>query len=167
MDNQLLEETEDMLAEVLEAEVSSEDEEFRVTDENSCNWVVRKIVSAEDELKRIKSQYNARKKELERRIEFFEKRFGHEMEQWTSQNLPYNRKSIKLQNGTVGFRKSRETIKIVDKEENIEWVKNNCPDALRQKEYTTKTEQIEHLQETGEMPAGVDLQPAENKFYIK
>lgn len=74
-------------------------------------------------------------------------------------------KSLKLVTGVgsepakVGFRKSRAKLEILDADAAMEWAKENCPDAVKvpePKPYLVKTPMLEHVKQTGEVPAGTE-----------
>jgi len=152
----------------MEAGISNEqDDPFHITDYKKCDWVIKKITAVDDEIDRLEEQHRRRVKQLENEKTFFQERFGTELEAWTRTNLDGRKKSIDMPHGRIGFRKSRESIEIVDKEANLDWAKENCPDALREKEWTIKTPQIKLMKETGEMPDGTALKPAKDRFFVK
>jgi len=139
---------------------------FRVHDERTADWVLQQIARAQDELERITVQYESRKKDLEKRIEWFRKRFGFELEQWARKNLPHNRKTVKLAHGNLRFRTVKPQVEIVDQEKALDWAKQNCPDAVVVRESVLKTPLKETIFETGEIPDGVEVTPAGEKFSI-
>lgn len=152
----------------MEAAIASEqDEKFHITSESKADWVIKKITAVDDEIDRLEEQHRRRVKQLENEKTFFEERFSRELEAFVKANLDGRKKSIDFPHGRAGFRKSRETIEIVDKDRNLEWAKKNCPNAVRKREYTTKTEQVKHLKETGELPVGCELKPSQNRFFVK
>lgn len=107
-----------------------QDETFHVTSESKADWVIKKILAIEDEIDRIERQHERRVKQLEREKEFFKIRFGAELEGWIRANLNGRKKSIDLPHGRAGFRKSQETIEIIDQDAAVDWAKENCPSAL-------------------------------------
>jgi len=152
----------------MEVDISNEqDEDFHITSEDKADWVIKKITGVDDEIDRLEEQHRRRVKQLENEKQFFKERFGKELKAFVRANLDGRKKSIDFVHGRAGFRKSRETIEIVDKEANLDWAKENCPDALREKEWTIKTPQIKLMKETGEMPDGTALKPAKDRFFVK
>lgn len=107
------------------------------------------------------------------------------------------KKSLSLPAGTVGFRSSPEKIEVKDDDAYIEWVERSFPGALNvtlsifacghdiatirelaqqatlrglQSSLTVKPDKNEvnlHCKNTGELPDGCELVPAQDKFYVK
>ena len=165
-------------AENLSDENSSEDEElaaellpperqhFTIRDASDASWVVRKIVEARARRERIKDWAKMELVAAEREEKFFLQRFGDELESWLQGNND-GRKTLRLPDGTLGFRKKRPTIQIEDEDRVLDWCESNLPDAIRIKRSVLKTPLNEHLQETGELPPGCDLDAGGDEFYVR
>jgi len=139
---------------------------FEVTDTESASWVVRKIVEARARQQRIKEWAATEMKAARREEEFFQRRFGPSLEDWLAENLG-GRKTLRLPDGALGYRKKRMTLQIEDKDRVLEWCRDNLPEAVRVKEDVLKTPLNEHLKETGEVPPGCDLDPGGEEFYVR
>ncbi|HEX8236308.1 MAG TPA: host-nuclease inhibitor Gam family protein [Abditibacteriaceae bacterium] len=139
---------------------------FEVTDVTSASWVVRKIVEARARRERIKEWARLEMKAAQREEEFFQRRFGPSLEAWVAENL-HGRKTLRLPDGALGYRRRRMTLQIDDKEQLLEWCKSNLPEAVRVKEDVLKTPLNEHLKETGEVPPGCDIEPGGDEFYVR
>jgi hypothetical protein len=139
---------------------------FEVADAASASWVVRKIVEARARRERIKEWARLEMKAAQREEEFFQRRFGPSLEAWVTENL-HGRKTLRLPDGALGYRRRRMTLQIEDKEQLLEWCKSNLPDAVRVKEDVLKTPLNEHLKETGEVPPGCDIEPGGDEFYVR
>jgi hypothetical protein len=139
---------------------------FEVTDATSASWVVRKIVEARARRERIKEWARLEMQAAQREEEFFQRRFGPSLEAWVAENL-HGRKTLRLPDGALGYRRRRMTLQIEDKEQLLEWCKSNLPDAVRVKEDVLKTPLNEHLKETGEVPPGCDVEPGGDEFYVR
>lgn len=157
------EEDDEVLAEQL---LPPEKLSFEVTDAVGASWVVRKIVEARARRERIKEWARLEMKAAQREEEFFQRRFGPSLEAWVAQNL-HGRKTLRLPDGALGYRRRRMTLQIEDKEQLLEWCKSNLPDAVRIKEDVLKTPLNEHLKETGEVPPGCDVEPGGDEFYVR
>ena len=106
-------------------------ETFRVTDEASANWVMRKI---NEQVNRIDDAERFAAGEAEsanRIITWFMLRFGPEMEEFAKRQLvDGKKKSIKLPAGKMGFRTQPDAVQPEDLDDYMTWVKGNLPDAL-------------------------------------
>jgi phage host-nuclease inhibitor protein Gam len=139
---------------------------FEVTDAGSASWVVRKIVEAQARQQRIKDWAQAELRDARREEEFFRQRFGPSLEAWVAENLN-GKKTLRLPDGSMGYRRRRPVLQIEDKEQLLDWCKNNLPDAVRVREDVLKTPLNEHLKETGEIPPGCDLDLGGDEFFVK
>jgi phage host-nuclease inhibitor protein Gam len=143
-----------------------ERQHFTIRDASDASWVVRKIVEARARRERIKDWAKAELVAAEREEKFFLQRFGDELESWLQENSE-GRKTVRLPDGTLGFRKKRPTIQIEDEERVLDWCESHLPDAIRTKRSVLKTPLNEHLQETGELPPGCDLDAGGDEFYVR
>ena len=139
---------------------------FQISDAASASWVVRKIVEARARQERIKQWAQKEMKSARREEEFFQNRFGPELEAWMSENLG-GKKTLRLPDGTLGYRRTRTRLQIADDEMVLDWCRQNLPDAVRVKESILKTPLGEHLQETGEVPPGCEIEPGGDEFYVR
>ena len=139
---------------------------FSICDAASASWVVRKIVEARARQERIKEWAAAETKAARREEEFFQNRFGPELEAWMSENLG-GKKTLRLPDGTLGYRRTRMKLQIADDEAVLSWCRQNLPDAVRVKESILKTPLNEHLQDTGEVPPGCEIDPGGDEFFVR
>jgi phage host-nuclease inhibitor protein Gam len=139
---------------------------FEVTDAAGASWVVRKIVEARARQERIKEWARLEMNAARREEEFFQRRFRPSLEAWVTENLQ-GRKTLRLPDGALGYRRRRMTLQIEDKERVLEWCRSNLPEAVRVKEDVLKTPLNEHLKETGEVPPGCDIEPGGDEFYVR
>lgn len=180
----------DKLDEYLDEQSGVEEvQRFTVTDNDTADWAIRKIVGYQDKIKEARElvekrimQYNKwlddTTKENERQIAFFE---GLLLPFAEKQLQGSKKKSIKLPNGTIGFRKSganffRDEQPVTGKDEKLtKFVKENAPDYLVVTETTAwgdfkKTLQVSDgkaITADGEVLPGIVAQDAENVFYVK
>ena len=153
----------DALAEEL---LPSDKSSFEVNDVHGASWVVRKIVEARARQERIKEWAAAEMREAKREEEFFQRRFGPGLEAWVTENLN-GKKTLRLPDGTLGYRRKRMTLQIEDSEQLLDWCKRNLPEAVRVKEDVLKTPLNEHLKETGEVPPGCEVDAGGDEFYVR
>jgi hypothetical protein len=86
--------------------IEQETEGFRVHDEASANWIIRKIIECRTYRDRVERWAAMEIKRAEREEPFFMTRFGGQLEAWARKQIAKQRgrKSVKLPAGTVGFR---------------------------------------------------------------
>jgi phage host-nuclease inhibitor protein Gam len=77
------------------------------------------------------------------------------------------RKTLRLPDGTLGFRSKRPILQIEDEERVLEWCAQNLPDAVKTSRSILKTPLNEHLKETGEIPPGCDLDAGGDEFFVR
>jgi hypothetical protein len=83
------------------------DDTFTVTDEQSANWVVRRIIAARTYAQHVKAWAEGELRRAEREEQFFWLRFGPQLKNWTANELArmkIKRKSLKLPAGMIGFK---------------------------------------------------------------
>uniref|UniRef100_A0A6M3Y2R8 Putative host-nuclease inhibitor protein n=1 Tax=viral metagenome TaxID=1070528 RepID=A0A6M3Y2R8_9ZZZZ len=76
------------------------------------------------------------------------------------------KKSLKLIAGTIKRTKGRERIDVLDQDTFIKWAAQNGAGLLRTKVEPDKKAIAGHIQETGEIPPGVDLVRGEDTFSV-
>jgi phage host-nuclease inhibitor protein Gam len=140
---------------------------FAINDAASASWVVRKIVEARARQERIKAWAAAELKAARREEEFFLRRFGPELEAWAAENLHGQKKTLRLPDGTLGYRRKGLLLNIEDKEATLEWCRGNLPEAVRVREDVLKTPLNEWVKETGEVPPGCEIKPGGDEFYVR
>src|SRR5262249_50253278 len=67
--------------------VAEVDERFRIHDERSASWVVRKVVEERAHRQRVAAWFAAETRRSERREQFVLHRFGAELSDWAQQQL--------------------------------------------------------------------------------
>ena len=142
--------------------------QFEVTDDNSANWVVRKIVEAEHYARRVKEWAEREIKCSQVEATFFRQRFGPQLEAWARQQLAHaRRKCVKLPAGTVGFRTEPAKLDVTDEQKLVAWCRRSLPDALKIETRVLKAIVKDHVNQTGEQPDGTNLTGGGQRFYIK
>lgn len=161
-ETQNIEDAEDLANELL----PPEKQQFVIRDASDASWVVRKIVEARARQTRIKDWAALELKSAQREEKFFLERFGSELEAWTAENNG-GKKTLRLPDGTLGFRSKRAIIQIKDEDRVLDWCRDNLPEAVKTVESVLKTPLNEHLKETGELPPGCDLDAGGDEFYVR
>ena len=146
-------------------------EAFRVQDEDSANWVVRKINEARGRAERVKAWAKKEQERAAKEEDFFLRRFGPELEAWTRSQLTGKKKSIPLPGGTVGFRKKAERLIVDDDRAIVAWAKQAHPELVVTvvKESVPAVDLNALLKRTGEVPpdAAAHIEPEADQFYVK
>jgi hypothetical protein len=168
---------------------------FRVVDESSANWLVRKLLEARSYACRVEAWAAAeiqRAQNDERRLMA---RFGLQLEEWAARQLQESNcrcKSIRLPAGTVGFRRQPCRIATLDESALLEWcrhnlpqgvkvvveacgtggaqlatwVKRHCPDG-RVSEHVLTSVIHTHYSTTGECPEGAQPIGGNDRFFVR
>ncbi len=151
-------------------EMPSIDDGFRIVDEVSANWVVRKITESRRYADRVRAWGAVEIRRAERDEQFFLNRFAQDLEVWCLQQIAGNggrRRSLNLPAGSIGFRTCRATLHIVNNTELLAWCRANLPDAIEVIERVAKTPLQVFLEANGELPAGVEFVPRGDRFYVE
>jgi len=166
-------ETEAVVHELAEAyrrdmEVVGSLDDFVVKDEPTADWVVAKVNAAADEIARLNEQHATRVNAIKRRHEFLFWRFNDELKRYAAAQLEgQKRRSVVLPHGTIGFRRVKESLDIIDPDRALAAAKRDIPAAVKVVERLVKTPIYEHLKTTGELLDGCELRAAEDRFYVK
>lgn len=142
---------------------------FAVVDDASANWVVRRILDARAYALKVANWADAEQPRARRDEAFFLKRFGPELEAWLTQELAARKsrqKSINLPAGRVGRRTVREKLIFEDEYETMKWAKRHLPEAIKYSESLRKSTINDLFFGTGELPPGVEVQPAHESLVI-
>lgn len=145
-------------------------ERFRVADEDSANWLVKKIVEARQYAARVKAWADREVRRAEHDEEFFLSRFGPQLQAWAAlqvQALGGRRKSINLPAGSLGYRTCPAKLVVENEEQTIRWAKAMCPAAVVTVLTVNKTVLNEHFITTGELADGMRHHAKSEKFYVK
>jgi hypothetical protein len=96
--------------------------------------------------------------------------FEDQLRCWTEGELSKLRgrgRSIALPPGTLSFRAIAARLLVVDEAKVFSWARTSCPAAVVVTEKLLKTPIMRHFEESGELPPGCDIAPAETAFYIR
>jgi hypothetical protein len=189
-----------LTSESLDAEVDADlealaPEAFSIKDEQSANWLVRRIKECRRYAEHVSIWAAAEMRRAEREEEFFWFRFGAQLQTWAAveiQKLKGRRKSLGLPAGTIGFRNEPAKLVVTDEGRLLDWCREHLPKAQKVtaevsgteaqqllawahancagancKVHVLKSVLNEHLKSTGEAPGGAEWMEAGEKFYVK
>lgn len=142
---------------------------FHVVDDESANWVVRKITESRRYGDRVRTWAAAEIRRAEREEAFLMRRFGSELEDWCSAQIAQRgnrQRSLKLPAGRVGFRRSRMAVEITDLATAVDWCRQHLPTAIIVTERLSKTLVSTFVHSTGELPDGVSIRPPRDEMYV-
>jgi hypothetical protein len=145
--------------------------QFAIVDENTANWLVRKIVAARGYAASVKEWAEREQRRAAREEQTLTFLFGRQIECWAQGavgKLNGRRKSIALPAGCVGFRKIAAKLVIDDEPTVLTWAKANCPDAIIVVERLSKSILDDLVEKTGVIPDdGAHIEPESERFYIR
>ncbi len=144
---------------------------FTIEDENSANWLVKRVMASRQYADRVKAwaeQEIARAAREEKTLMFL---FGRQLETWAKgeiDKLRGRRKSVGLPGGTVGFRTINPCLQVDDEGSVLGWARQNCPAAVVVVEKLSRSELKSYFERTGVMPDdGAHVEPGGEKFFIR
>jgi len=149
---------------------------FTIDSLQKAEWAMSKIGRAETEIYRFTLMADTMKERINARLEVILKKHLGTIETMEILLRPWadveiakagKAKSMKLLNGTVGYRTAPNHLKVNDEVAAVAWLKDHAAGCVRVKEEVKKTETEKFIEENGEMPAGVELIPGKITFYAK
>jgi hypothetical protein len=144
---------------------------FSVHDEQSANWLVRRIMAARAYGQKVKEWAEQERHRAEREEKTLTFLFGRQIERWAEQEITRTsgkRKSLVLPAGSIGFRTAPGKLVVDDEMLVLSWAKRNCPNAVVVVEKLSKVTLDHYVHETGHAPdEGVHIEAASEKFYIR
>jgi hypothetical protein len=82
----------------------------------------------------------------------------------------YGKKSLRLPHGTLGYRSSKESVQIADKDKALEFARSHGIE-IKVTESVNKTPLLDYVRTTGDMPdpevCGFELVPPTDDFFVK
>lgn len=157
-----------------EGQPPAERGEWQIDSYRSAEWAVAtadyalaqlaKIDAAlEEAIRRFRDGAAKARAPHERTIEFM----SHALEPWVRKELDGKRKSMIVAGKRLGFRKSPDSLEIVDEEAAKAWAKEHLPEAVQivTTEKLLKAPLKEVLTKQGIVPDGVRLNQGEERFY--
>jgi len=147
--------------------------EFAVTDEESFNWVMKKILNAEADIQAVKTNSeviaaraivanaDAIEKQARKKLEWLHTRFTAEIGEYAKQFVTDKCKTFKSVLGSVSFRKVPSKYVVINEENAIRLAEKMCPEAVKvKKSFLISQATPEFIEdcfrgaiETGELPA--------------
>jgi phage host-nuclease inhibitor protein Gam len=158
----------------IDAEIlSSVPRQFAIVDEQSANWLIRKIAAARQYAVQVAGWAEQEKRRAAREEQCLMYLFGRQIELWAKSEIEQKkgkRKSLSLPAGVVGFRAVAPSLQVDDEKLVLEWARSSCPGAVT----TVTLEKLsravlkDHFESTGEMPSdGAHVERGGERFYIK
>ncbi|MDB5325001.1 MAG: Bacteriophage Mu Gam like protein [Phycisphaerales bacterium] len=169
--------------------------QFRIQDERSANWLVRRICEARAYAEKVETWAAAEIHQARQKEARLMQRFGAELEAWATASIQESGgrvKSIRLPAGQIGYRTVPLSIEVQDGLALTEWCERYLPKAVRVtvraeghsavslialssslgesisfQHQPVIAEVSRYTQETGELPPGTVIRPASEKFYIR
>jgi phage host-nuclease inhibitor protein Gam len=141
--------------------------EFHVTDCDSADWVLKRMLEAQTAIEAIKANSQRLIKQHERQLEWLKFRFESELEEFAQKELEGQKtKSLILNYGQLRFRTVPPSYKV--SEEAIPWLEEKCPEAVKVTKAPLITKVPKPLLDEAyqEGIPGVWLQPERQSFSI-
>lgn len=111
---------------------------FEVTDGESADWVLRKRQDVDGEIARltlqfqaIERQFKARLRTQHQRLAYLDWRFGASLIAWARSQLARGSRTWRGTFGSVKFRKTQGTNKILDDAAALEFVRSYAPELIK------------------------------------
>lgn len=118
----------------------------------------------------LEEQHHARMKALQSRTNGLDYVFAPVAERFCREKIRHGKtKSVKLEWGTLGFRTKPAKLVVADEAKVLAAAKANPTMAaiVRMKESVAMEPLKAYVEASGEMPDGVELEPARENFYVK
>lgn len=146
------------------------EEAFHVHNDDTANWVIRKITEARAYASRCEEWAERECRRAVRDEEFFLCRYGAQLRAYLEQKLAEQggkRKSVSLPAGSLGYRTQAAKLVLDDESSVMTWAKEHCPGSIEILERLSKTVLNAHFEKTGELPSGSHIEPTFEKLYVK
>ena len=144
---------------------------FSVRDDETANWLVRRIVAARAYAERCEAFAARERRRAAQEEAFLLGKFGAQLREYATRKLIEQggrRKSVNFPAGTVGYRTQPEKIVVDDEAAVITWAREHNPTLVSTIEKLKKAELNDYVKKTGEVPAlGVHIESAHDEFYIR
>jgi len=143
---------------------------FRVRDEATANWLVRRVNEARAYEERARAWAAHETRRARQDADWLRRRYGPQLEAWVRQELAarhHRRRSLNLPAGRVGYRRSPPQLVIDHEDRALDWCRRHLPTAVQTTERLSKRELNAHIQNTGEVPGGTELIPEQDTFFIQ
>ena len=143
--------------------------EFTVHDEASASWAIDKILAARERAARIRANCEEMIADAEKEASSTEQYLGPMVEAWARENLPRDKKSIKLPTGKVQFRSVPGGARVTNDQVLMDWAQRCEPRVIVEK-VTARIDKSEldfYIQRTGDIPPGVEMVEGRETFSVK
>ncbi len=145
--------------------------EFRIRNEVTANWVVRKIVECRQYAERCQEWCRREQARARQREAFFLFHFGAQLREFARKTLAEDggrRKSVFLPGGTIGFRAQPAKLVVDDETSVLNWAKRKMPALVHVSEHLSKSDLNDVFRTTGQIPdVGAHVEPATEQFFVK
>lgn len=136
-----------------------------VEEREAVAFVDEEIAVAEAALEALEARRAEILKPIERKRQWLDT-LRPLLELWTRETLAYGKaRSVKLAYGTVKIVSGRWSTKVLDEKAALEWAETNAPTAVKRSVLTTPV--TEYIEETGEVPPGVDRVKGDDTFSVE
>lgn len=142
---------------------------WTIADESAAAWAVDALLAAEERLERIKAMSADAITRAERDLASTRARLLPELAAWYQAHPPRRGKTLHYPTGKFSARTRPGGPRIVDKDAAREWARVELPEAIRSR----VVEDVDavmikgYVAETGDLPPGVELVPAEEVYEVK
>ena len=139
---------------------------FIPTDAAGVDWVLGKMADARARASRIRQNAELMARAEERKAEMLEWKYGAALQTWLRAELAGgNKKSVRLYNGTLGYRQKPAGVSIMNEAAAIAWAQEHLPEAIAVR--LDKKVLTEALLTSREVVSFAMLNDAEEVFYLK
>ena len=159
----------------------NDNERFKIDDLETADWALTKIAEAENEIEKNKSYADMQRHKIDEWETDINKEFENTISFMKSHLQLYlqtqNKKSIKLINGNIGFRKRQDKWNIQNNEELVKALESTeLHDLIRVKKEPALSELKKYLtvvgdqvlyEKTGEVIEGIKIEKQEDSFNVK
>jgi hypothetical protein len=142
--------------------------EFHVRDQESADWVLRKMLQAKTAIETVKANAEKLIRRHQRELDWLNLRFESELEELASRELKSQKtKTLQLSYGALAFRRVAPQVQAT--EDAIGWLEQLAPDAVK----TTKSVLVSQIPEDvvtaaiAEERPGIFIRPERESFSIK
>ena len=159
----------------------NDNERFKIDDLETADWALTKIAEAENEIEKNKSYADMQRHKIDEWETDINKEFENTISFMKSHLQLYlqtqDKKSIKLINGNIGFRKRQDKWNIQNNEELVKALESTeLHDLIRVKKEPALSELKKYLtvvgdqvlyEKTGEVIEGIKIEKQEDSFNVK
>ena len=158
-----------------EPAIPKQPEHFHICDENSANWLLRKLGNIEAEKARIHAQAETLLQQLDGDRKALEGLYLQQLETYARQTLSdkgNKRRSLTLLQGTCGFRIVKGGLRLTDEAAALVYAQEMATDAVKVKVVerldTTRYRELAqfHLITTGELLPGAEVTEDRETFSV-